>query len=127
MKEIEILVKVYGNPRDVEKKLNKVALDVTGNIENYRFGEAAHLLYDFVWHDFADKYLEETKDKEDDETKETLLYILADCLKLLHPFMPFITEEIYSKLPLKNKKLLLVESWPVPLTFLSQTSTNNQR
>ena len=97
---------------EIVEKLNKVALDVTGNIENYRFGEAAHLLYDFVWHDFADKYLEETKDKEDDETKETLLYILADCLKLLHPFMPFITEEIYSKLPLKNKKLLLVESWP---------------
>lgn len=105
-------------PKDSEIifKLDRVAGDVTKNIEGYKFGEAAHLLYDFIWHDLADKYIEETKDNPpaggDKETKDTLAYLLLNCLKLLHPFMPFITEEIYSMLPLKNKKLLLVESWP---------------
>ena len=67
----------------------------------------------FIWHDFADKYIEETKDKNNPETKDTLAYLLLNCLKLLHPFMPFITEEIYSISPIKNKELLMVEKWPV--------------
>ena len=86
---------------------------MTKNIEGYKFGEAAHDLYDFVWHEFADKYIEETKNKDDQETEDTLAYLLLTCLKLLHPFMPFITEEIYLKLPIKEKKLLLIEDWPV--------------
>lgn len=93
-------------------KMDSLAESVTKNIENYKFGEASHELYDFIWHDFADKYIEETKDKNDKETKDILAYLLLNCLKLLHPFMPFVTEEIYSKLPLKDKKLLMIESWP---------------
>ncbi len=93
--------------------MDSTAKSVTKNIEKYKFGEAAHELYDFIWHDLADKYLEETKNNDDQETKDILAYLLLNCLKLLHPFMPFITEEIYSILPIKDKKLLLVEKWPV--------------
>ena len=99
--------------QEVTSKMDSVAKSVTKNIEDYKFGEAAHELYDFIWHDFADKYIEETKDKNNPETKDTLAYLLLNCLKLLHPFMPFITEEIYSISPIKNKELLMVEKWPV--------------
>ena len=98
--------------KQITEKMNFVISSATKEIENYEFGDAAHRIYDFVWHDFADKYIEETKNKDDNETKDSLIYLLANSLKLLHPFMPFITEEIWSKLPIKNKKMLLVESWP---------------
>ncbi|HEY4474636.1 MAG TPA: class I tRNA ligase family protein [Candidatus Paceibacterota bacterium] len=107
---------IKGNkPSDSEiiPKMNSMIKSVTKNIEKYKFGEAAHELYDFVWHEFADKYIEETKDKDDQETKDTLSCLLLNCLKLLHPFIPFITEEIYSILPIENKTLLVVETWPV--------------
>ena len=97
-------------------KLKEVATDVEKNINDYKFGQAAHILYDFIWHDFADKFIEETKDKDDEETKNTLAYLLLNSSKLLHPFMPFITETIWQELPLKDKKLLMIEEWP----------TNNQ-
>jgi valyl-tRNA synthetase len=96
----------------ISTRVQNIAREITQNINDYKFGEAGHLIYDFVWHDLADKYIEETKTKEDQETKNTLLYVLATSLRLLHPFMPFITEEIYSNLPISNKKLLLVENWP---------------
>ena len=97
---------------EIIKKFKEVAVSATKDIDNYQFGQAAHLIYDFIWHDLADKYIEETKNKNDDETKQILIYLLTNSLKLLHPFMPFITEELWSKLPMKNKKLLLVEEWP---------------
>jgi valyl-tRNA synthetase len=98
------------------KKVGTVIAAITENVEKYNFGEAAHLLYDFIWHDFADKYVEETKKSDDRKTKDSLAYLLMTSLKLLHPFMPFITEEIYSRLPMSRpadgKKMLLVEEWP---------------
>jgi valyl-tRNA synthetase len=97
---------------EIIKRLDNVAAGVTKNIESYKFGDAAHLVYDFVWHDFADKYIEESKNKDDKETKEALLFTLVTILKLLHPFMPFVTEEIYSHMPLEKKDLLMVETWP---------------
>ena len=97
---------------EIVKKFKEVAASVTKDINNYQFGQAAHSIYDFVWHDFADKYIEETKSKEDEETKQTLAYLLVNSLKVLHPFMPFITEEIWSKLPLSKRGLLMVEKWP---------------
>jgi len=97
---------------EITTKLESTVTEVTKNIENYKFGEASHILYDFIWHDFADVYIEQTKDKDDPQTKYTLLHVLITSLKLLHPFMPFVTEEIYSKLPIPDKKLLLVEKWP---------------
>ena len=97
--------------QEIISRIDSLSRAVTENIEKYKFGEAAHDIYDFVWHEFADKYIEETKDKDDQETKDTLAYLLLSSLKILHPFMPFITEEIYSKLPIKDKKLLIIEDW----------------
>ena len=96
-------------------RMDEVAREVTRNIEEYQFGEAAHALYDFVWHEFADKYIEETKDKTDEETRKTLAYLLLTSLKLLHPFMPFVTEELWSRIHGTDdpSKLLMVQSWPV--------------
>ena len=95
-------------------KLDKTVKSVNKDLENYQFGKAAHTIYDFFWHDFCDKFLEESKNKNDTITKNTLLYVLLTSLKLLHPFIPFVSEEIYQKLPIKNKKnCLMVESWPV--------------
>ncbi len=98
---------------EIAVRIEELAKKTTKNIEQYNFAEAANELYKFIWHEFADKYIEETKDKDDQETKDTLAYLLMTSLKLLHPFMPFVTEEIYSRLPwLGNKKLLMVEEWP---------------
>jgi valyl-tRNA synthetase len=81
-------------------------------MENYRYGQVAELVYQFFWKKFCDKYIESTKDRRK-QAQPILLFVLAQSLKLLHPFMPFITEEIYQKLPLKNKKSsLTIESWP---------------
>ncbi len=97
--------------------LEKTRKGVNQGIEKYEFGQALHVLYDFFWHEFCDKYLESSKSqitnyKLQKSTQQILLRILADSLKLLHPFLPFITEEIWSKLPIKNKKLILIETWP---------------
>jgi valyl-tRNA synthetase len=92
--------------------MDATAGTVTENLERFEFGDAAHTIYDFIWHELADKYIEFTKDKNDKLTKEILFHCLVECLKLLHPFMPFLTEEIYSRLPLNGKKMLIVENWP---------------
>jgi len=81
-------------------------------LEKFHMGQASHLLYDFFWHDFCDRYIEAAKKQTNPETNQILAYILLNSLKLLHPFMPFITEEIYQKLPFKEKKLLMIETWP---------------
>jgi valyl-tRNA synthetase len=94
------------------QKMDETAKFVTEQIEKYNFAEATNHLYHFIWHEIADKFLEESKEKNDPENSDTLAYLLVNSLKLLHPFMPFLTEEIYSKLPIKDKKLLLVEDWP---------------
>ena len=103
---------------------------ITEDMDNYRLYLAAEKIYHYIWHTFADKIIEESKVKlvsENSDTKASaqkmLLEILTISLKLLHPFMPFVTEEIWSKLPVKDpeksqsdlgasKKLLLVEEWP---------------
>ena len=96
------------------KKLQNLILDITKDLENYHLYLASEKIYHFVWHDFADIIVEESKTtitKED--TQLLLLEILQIILKILHPFMPFITEEIWSAIPIKNKKLLMIEEWPI--------------
>ncbi|MFA6274223.1 MAG: valine--tRNA ligase [Candidatus Paceibacterota bacterium] len=107
------------NPKnDLTEEFKKITEDITSDMDNYRFHLAAEKIYHYIWHRFADVIIEESKiiikkDPADaDEQKATLLLIWADCLKILHPFMPFVTEEIWSMFPEKNKKLLLVEKWP---------------
>ena len=99
-------------------KLNAVIRDVTVNMESYELGVAAQKLYDFIWDNFCDWYIELTKARlsgEDQAAKEqaqqVLCYVLTQILKLLHPFMPFITEEIWQALPHEGDFLML-QSWP---------------
>lgn len=107
-KELEII-----NPHtQFSKEVDALVRNVTNALNEYKFAEAADLLYQHIWHNFADKYIEESKDKNDEATTETIIYAITTYLKLLHPFMPFLTEELWSKLPIKNKTMLLVEKWP---------------
>ncbi len=112
-------VKRSGTDKWILKELAKTAKKATEDIDKFRFHEAAQEIYQFFWHKFCDKTIEDVKirikekAKDADAGKLTLLTVLRDSLKLLHPFMPFITEEIYQKLPLKNKKkFLMIENWP---------------
>lgn len=101
--------------KEILAKLNETIASVTKNIETFQLHEAAQSLYQFVWHELADVYIEASKIQLQDEelkvsTLATLHYSLVTVLKLLHPFMPFITEEIWNKLEQKN--LLMIEDWP---------------
>lgn len=101
------------------KELEEITKDVTADMEAYRFYLAAEKLYHYVWHTFADKIIEESKtdlqssnQKIVASSKYTLRHILETSLKLLHPFMPFLTEEIWSHIPQWKKQPLIVTSWP---------------
>ena len=103
--------------RKVLKNLNKLTEEVTKLMDSFKFYMAAEKLYHYFWHTFADKIIEENKKrlngKERRASQYVLFNVLLTSLKLLHPFMPFITEEIYQKLPVINrKKCLMVENWP---------------
>jgi len=102
------------NSGDLKKELidefNSLAEDITEDMENFRFYLAGEKLYAYVWHRLADEIIEEGKNKE--EYGSTLYFILENSLKLLHPFMPFVTEEIWGMLP-GRKNLLMIEKWPV--------------
>lgn len=104
---------------ELTEEFMKITKDITSDMENYRFHLASEKIYQYVWHRFADEIVEESKnifkeeEKKSIERKETLAYIWKNCLKILHPFIPFVTEEIWSTMPLKDKKLLMVESWPI--------------
>jgi valyl-tRNA synthetase len=90
------------------KEFEDVAKDITSDMENYRFYLAAEKIYHYFWHTFADTIIEGKK-KEND--KRILKILLEEQLKILHPFMPFITEKIWSLLP-DSKSLLMIEKWP---------------
>jgi len=100
--------------KKILKQLAVTTKSVNKDLEEFKFGKAAHSLYNFFWHDFCDVYLEKSKKQKDKkQTAKVLLYVLKNSLILLHPFIPFITEEIYQKLPIKNKKhCLMIETWP---------------
>lgn len=99
--------KLQNDDKEILGKLEKLLKKTDKNIGKYKFGQALHDIYDFVWKEFADKYIEHAKTREDDEVKQVLSFTLVNILKLLHPFMPFVTEEIWSKLPLDKKELLM--------------------
>lgn len=92
-------------------EFDALAKEVTDDMEHYRVYMAAEKLYHYLWSRFAAEIIEESKGKP--EYGETLHYILENSLKLLHPFMPFITEEIWDSLPTRKENLLMVEVWPV--------------
>ncbi|MFR0846636.1 MAG: class I tRNA ligase family protein [Eubacterium sp.] len=101
-------------------KVNNLAKDVTALMETFDLGIAVQKIYDFIWEEFCDWYIEMVKPRlynEEDTTKAAALYtlktVLVDALKLLHPYMPFITEEIYCTLMDDEEQSIMVSDWPV--------------
>ena len=99
-------------------RLNRTVAEITENMDRYELGVAAQKIYDFIWDDYCDWYIELTKirlqgDDEDSKVRaqQVLCYVLTEMLKLLHPFMPFITEEIWQALPHEGD-FLMMQSWP---------------
>ncbi len=90
-------------------KLDQTEKAVKDAITRFSLGEALHTLYDFYWHDFCDIFIEEAKKDKSMETTKTLVYVFAISLKLLHPFIPFVTEHMWTLVPITRKKLLIVE------------------
>jgi valyl-tRNA synthetase len=95
---------------NLKAEFDSLAVDVTNDIEEFRIYMAAEKLYHYLWHRFADEIIEESKNGTD--CGATLYYILENSLKLLHPFMPFITEEIYQSMPTKDSQFLMTSKWP---------------
>ena len=97
-------------------KVNTLAKEVTDNLERFELGIAVAKLYDFIWDVFCDWYIEVAKIRLQsgagaDTAKAVLVYVLTDILKLLHPFMPFITEEIYQAIP-HDTESIMISKWP---------------
>jgi valyl-tRNA synthetase len=95
---------------ELKSEFDALAEDITKDLDEYRFYMAGEKLYHYVWHRLADEIIEESKGKP--EYAETLYYVLENSLKLLHPFMPFVTEEIYQSLPNKVSPFLMIAKWP---------------
>lgn len=93
----------------IVSRLQSVITEVSDHLENLRFSEAGTLLYDFVWHDFADWYIEISK-IEHRYNPSVLMYVLETILHLLHPFIPFVTEQIWTYL--NKKDFLIIDPWP---------------
>jgi valyl-tRNA synthetase len=105
--------------RWIIERLNSVVDEVNKKIDELRFSEAASALYSFVWNDFCDWYLEFSKSRvygDDAEDKNVnlhvLIHVLDSSIKLLHPFIPFVTEEIYNHMPSKNSESLAQSTYP---------------
>lgn len=110
--------KLHYEDKWILSKLQKVIKSITEKIEKYDIGLAADDIYDFIWSDFCDWYIEIVKPvlysdnlEEKTNTVKVLLYVLENILKLLHPFMPYITEEIWQALP-NREDALIVSKWP---------------
>ncbi len=105
-------------------RLDHTIQEVSASLRKYRFSDAASAIYDFFWHHFCDLYIEYAKPKlfgesreEKERTQKVLYLLLTDSLKLLHPFMPFLTEGIWSFLPRDDTRFLMVSPWPKPHRF----------
>lgn len=92
-------------------KLNHMIEGTKPFFERYEFNEAARLIYNFTWNDFASWYIEMAKLSNDVSTKKVLIYVLDKIIKLLHPYMPFVTEEIFQQLPHEDISIM-VAPWP---------------
>lgn len=121
-KEVPADASAYLEPADkwILSRLNNVVKEVTDNMENFELGVAVQKVYDFIWDEFCDWYIEMVKPRlyaTDDANSQnaalwTLKTVLIDALKLLHPYMPFITEEIFCTLQ-SEEESIMISSWPV--------------
>lgn len=101
----------HENDKAMVEKMKKLSSEVTRLIDIYDFNHAAQNLYDFAWHEFADIYIEDVKNRVDENSFAVLISLYLMLLKLLHPFMPFVTEEINKQLQLSDK-MLIISPWP---------------
>lgn len=114
---IETLQDLDEEDKKSNKELESLIKEISKEMEEYRFSIVAEKLYHYFWHTFADVIIERSKkkileNKNVDSAKVLLFIHLTTLLKALHPFIPFVTEEIWSMIPIQNKKLLMVEKWP---------------
>ena len=113
-----VKTKLKEEDREILKKLNATIKFVDKNLEKFRFADAGETIYQFMWHEFADKYIESTKERlkgggpDAKVALSVLRYVLITSLKLLHPFMPFVTEEIWEKIPGVFERPLIIAKWP---------------
>jgi len=121
----EVELNLNDADKDILEKLDLAIKNITENIDKFMFHEAAQEVYHFFWDEFCDKEIENTKDRlnadndksafasRDRKTAQFVLHkVLLNSLKLLHPFMPFITELVWKEIPKKENKALIVSSWP---------------
>jgi len=110
---------LFAQDKKLLKNLEIIKKKMAQHLDNFHFSLAGELIYHYFWHTFADKIIEDMKnrikDNKDKKQAQYVLYkILTDCLKMLHPFMPFVTEEIWQKIPKyqdKRTDLLIIEKW----------------
>ncbi len=100
---------IHESDKDWVEKVSSLTNEVTRHLDEYQFNLVAERLYEFIWHEFADKYIEEVKIRQNENSFLILNSLFLILLKLLHPIMPFVTEEIYGKF---NDKPLIVSTWP---------------
>jgi valyl-tRNA synthetase len=105
--------------REFKKQFEAIAADITKDLDEFRFHLAGEKIYHYVWHEFADEIIEASKpilfhgtDAEKASRAALIYSIFTDSLKLLHPFMPFVTEAIWQQLPQKEADMLMVAQWP---------------
>ena len=107
----------FSNLSDSDKwilgKLNRVILNVRKHLDSYDFNVVGSTLYAFIWDHFCDWYIEFSKGNMNDTTKSVLYRVLMDIIKMLHPFMPYVTEEIYGAMPFRDKESIMIDSYPV--------------
>lgn len=109
----EIKPKLSDQDKMILDRLKEVIVQVTKSLDKYRFTDASDTIYHFMWDDLASQYIEYIKTKDDKTISLSILrYVYSESLKLLHPFMPFITEEIWSHLH-EDQSILMNEKWPV--------------
>lgn len=101
----------HENDKEMVTKVEDVVLRVTAYLEEYDFNHASQALYDFAWHEYADKYIEDVKNRMDVKSSSIAQSLYVVILQLLHPFMPFVTEEIYLKIP-GHQDSLVILPWP---------------
>ena len=93
-------------------KMNRLIENITKHMEKYEFNIVGSELYSFIWNDFCDWYIELSKSDMSNTNKSVLLLVLTNILKMLHPFMPFVTEEIYMMLPIKDSDSIMISNYP---------------
>ncbi len=100
------LVENNSDKEEIEK-VSRLETQITGLLDSFNFNEAAQVLYEFVWHDFADIYIEDVKKRMNQESFSVLCSLYFSLIRLLHPFMPFITEEINTEMKFSSKPLII--------------------